>query len=48
MDNAAYSYTKDGFDGATEELKKQNEQAWTWLSKIPVNSWARHAMDTKC
>jgi hypothetical protein len=48
MDNAAYSYTNDGVDAAMEELKKKSEQAWAWLSKIPVNSWARWAMDTNC
>ncbi|KAK1651807.1 hypothetical protein QYE76_069612 [Lolium multiflorum] len=48
MDNAAYSYTKHGFDVAMEELKKQSEAAWVWLSKIPVHTWARWAMDTNC
>ncbi|KAK1644044.1 hypothetical protein QYE76_061849 [Lolium multiflorum] len=48
MDNAAYSYTKDGFDEAMEEMKKQSEEAWNWLSKIPVEAWARFAMDTNC
>jgi hypothetical protein len=48
MDNAAYAYTKDGFDKAMEEMKKQCELAWTWLIKIPVNTWARWAMDTNC
>jgi hypothetical protein len=48
MDSAAYSYTKDGFDLAMEELKKQSELAWAWLSKIPVHTWARWAMDTNC
>ncbi|CAM0877022.1 unnamed protein product [Alopecurus aequalis] len=48
MDNAAYSYTKDGFDDAMEELKKQCEPAWNWLTKIPVHTWARWAMDSNC
>ncbi|CAM0874786.1 unnamed protein product [Alopecurus aequalis] len=48
MDNAAYSYTRDKFDIAMEELKKQCEPAWVWLSKIPVHTWARWAMDTNC
>jgi hypothetical protein len=48
MDNASYSYTKDGFDLAMEEMKKQCPAAWEWLSKIPVSSWARWAMDTNC
>ena len=46
MDNAAYSYIKDGFDKAMEEMKKQCELAWQWLSKIPVDTWARWAFDT--
>jgi hypothetical protein len=48
MDNAAYSYTKDGFDLAMEELKKQCELGWSWLSNIPVNTWAKWAMDKNC
>jgi transposase-like protein len=48
MDNASYSYTRDGFDAAMEEMKKQSELAWTWLSKIPMHTWARCAMDTNC
>jgi hypothetical protein len=39
MDNAAYAYTKDGFDKAMEEMKKQCELAWTWLTKILVLLW---------
>ena len=46
MDNAAYSFTRDKFDAAMEELKKQCEPAWVWLSKIPVHTWARWDMDT--
>jgi hypothetical protein len=48
MDNAVYSYTKHGFDLAMEEMKKQSEPAWAWLTKIPVQTWARWAMDTNC
>jgi hypothetical protein len=48
LDNASYAYTKDRFDLAMEEMKKQCELAWAWLSKIPVSSWARWAMDTNC
>ena len=48
MDQAAYSYTKNGFDLAMEEMKKESEEAWAWLSAIPVETWARHAMDTNC
>jgi hypothetical protein len=29
-----------------EGMKKQSEETWKWLSKIPVESWARFAMDT--
>jgi hypothetical protein len=48
MDNAAYTYTKDGFDEEMEEMKKHSEEAWKWLSKIPVEAWAMFAMDTNC
>lgn len=48
MDRAAYSYTKHGFDKAMDEMKKQCEQAWQWLSKIPVHTWARWAFDSNC
>uniref|UniRef100_A0A8R7NZF4 SWIM-type domain-containing protein n=1 Tax=Triticum urartu TaxID=4572 RepID=A0A8R7NZF4_TRIUA len=48
MDNAAYSWTRHGYDLAMEELKKQCEPDWVWLSKIPVHNWARCAMDTNC
>ena len=48
MDNASYAYTRDGFEEAMEQLKKQCEPAWEWLSKIPVHTWARWAMDTNC
>ena len=48
MDNAAYSYTKNGFEVAMNELKKEDEDAWKWLSNIPKETWARHAMDHTC
>ena len=31
-----------------DELKRECEAAWAWLSKIPKHTWARHAMDTNC
>jgi hypothetical protein len=31
-----------------QNLKAESEKAWTWLSKIPVHTWARHAFDTNC
>ena len=48
MDGAAYSYTKNGFDVAMQNLKEESEEAWQWLSTIPVECWARHAMDYNC
>ena len=48
MDKAAYAYTKDVFDQGMEEMKAQCLQAWEWLSKIPVHTWARWAFDTNC
>jgi hypothetical protein len=48
MDNEAYSWTKHGFHLAMEEMKKQCEPTRAWLSKIPVHTWARLAMDTNC
>ncbi|XP_047058028.1 uncharacterized protein LOC124664589 [Lolium rigidum] len=48
MDATAYAYHKDHFDVAMENLKAESEEAWTWLSKIPVHTWARHAFDTNC
>ena len=48
MDAAAYSYTKDGFNVAMEEMRKESEDAWAWLKGIPVETWARHAMDKNC
>jgi hypothetical protein len=29
-------------------MKKQSEETWKWLSKIPVEAWVRFAMDTNC
>ena len=40
--------TRHGFDLAMEEIKKQRELAWNWMSKIPVHTWTRWAMDTNC
>ena len=48
MDVASYSYTKCDFDIAMQNMKDECEKAWAWLSKIPVECWARHAMDTDC
>ena len=48
MDAAAYSYTEDGFNVAMEEMRKESEDAWAWLKGIPVETWARHAMDKNC
>jgi hypothetical protein len=48
MDAASYSYTKHGFAAAMEKMKAESEEAWKWLSNIPVECWARHAMDTTC
>ena len=46
MDSASYSNTKHGFDVAMANLKNECEDAWRWLSGIPVHTWARHEMDT--
>ena len=48
MDEASYSYTERGYNVAMDELKRECEAAWAWLSKIPKHTWARHAMDTNC
>ena len=48
MDEASYLYTEYGFNVAIDELKRESEAAWAWLSKIPKHTWARHAMDTNC
>jgi hypothetical protein len=45
---ASYSCTRHYFDVAMQNLKEESEQAWQWLSKIPVECWARHAMDSNC
>ena len=48
MDNASYSYTKNGFDIAMANMKEESEEAWAWLANIPAESWARYAMDYNC
>ena len=48
IDEASYSYTEHGYNVAMDELKRECEAAWAWLSKIPKHTWARHAMDTNC
>jgi hypothetical protein len=48
MDAAAYAYHKDHFDVAMKKLKAESEEAWAWLSKILVHTWARYAFDTNC
>jgi hypothetical protein len=48
MDAASYAYHKKYFEVAMENLKKESEDAWKWLNKIPVHTWARHAFDTNC
>jgi hypothetical protein len=48
MDAASYAYTQHGFDVAMQNMKDESEEAWAWLSKIPVECWARYAMDTNC
>ena len=45
---AIYAYTKSGFEKAMESLKKDSEEAYNWVMKIPVEAWARHAFDTNC
>jgi hypothetical protein len=45
---ASYAYTKSGFDKAMQALKKDCEEAYTWLMEIPVEAWARYAFDTNC
>ena len=45
---ASYSHTKHIFDISMQNLKDESEEAWAWLSKIPVECWARYAMDTNC
>ena len=48
MDEASYSYTEHGYNVAMNELKRECEAAWAWLSKIPKHTWARYAIDTDC
>ena len=48
MFGASYSHTKHLFDVSMQNLKDESEEAWAWLSKIPVECWARYAMDTNC
>jgi hypothetical protein len=48
MDGAAYSYTKHGFDESMALMKEESEEAFDWLSKIPVECWAKYAMDDNC
>ena len=48
MDNAAYSYTKNGFEVAMNELRKDDKDAWKWLCDIPKETWARLGMDHTC
>jgi hypothetical protein len=48
MDAASYAFHKDEFDISMENLKTESEDAWKWLSAIPVHTWARHAFDTNC
>jgi hypothetical protein len=48
MDAASYAFHKDEFDISMENLKTESEDAWKWLSAIPVHTCARHAFDTNC
>jgi hypothetical protein len=48
MDAASYAYTVGPFEVAMGKLKALSEDAWKWLSAIPVQAWARHAFDTNC
>ena len=48
MDAASYAFHKEQFNFAMEKLKAESEDAWKWLSAIPVSTWARHAFDTNC
>ena len=48
LDAASYAFHKDQFEIAMENLKKESEPAWKYLSAIPVHTWARHAFDTNC
>lgn len=48
MDAASYSYSKNAFDNAMDDMHNECEDAAAWLSKIPPATWARHAFDTNC
>ncbi|KAM0845895.1 hypothetical protein ACQ4PT_056048 [Festuca glaucescens] len=48
MDAASYSYTQHGFDVAMANMKEECLEAWEWLMKITVASWARYAIDYNC
>ncbi|XP_020146808.3 uncharacterized protein [Aegilops tauschii subsp. strangulata] len=48
MDAASYSYTKNEHLVAMNDLKSECKAAWAWLNKVPVHTWARHAMDFTC
>ena len=48
MDATAYSYTRNGFEEAMEEIRKESEDTWVWLKKICVETWTRYAMHTNC
>jgi hypothetical protein len=48
MDQASYSYTKHGFDKAMALMQEESEEAHRWMSNIPVECWARYAMDSNC
>ncbi|KAE8771711.1 WD repeat-containing protein 43 [Hordeum vulgare] len=41
MDATSYSYTKNGFDLAMEEIRNESEDAWLWPKAIPIETWAR-------
>ena len=48
MDAGSYAYTKHGFDAGMALMKEESEEAYQWLSKIPVECWDRYAMDDNC
>ena len=48
MNSASYSYTEHGHQVAMNGMKHECKEAWEWLSKIPVHTWARYAMDQNC
>ena len=48
MDSASYAYTEQAHLFAMNGLKHESEDAWKWLSNIPVHTWARYAMDHNC